>query len=260
MHHYQFHIGDFISHTHHLSNEEELCYRRLLDYYYLHEKPITQNNPLVSRKMKVSQEVLETVLNEFFELTPEGWINKRADEEIADYHAYLEKQKSNGIKGGRPKNNPEKPTGNPPITQVEPKITLTNNHNHNHNQEPIINTPAKAVASMSNKDALSFLYNIPDLPKQVADDWLAVRKSKKAPLTMTALAGIQREADKAGITMARAITECASRNWQGFKADWYAKDAPKSETAFTDQHTDNDWHDQIISAPQENDTDWAEGL
>ncbi|NDH69342.1 MAG: DUF1376 domain-containing protein, partial [Gammaproteobacteria bacterium] len=33
MHYYQFHIGDYKSHTHHLSLLEDLAYRRLLDFY-----------------------------------------------------------------------------------------------------------------------------------------------------------------------------------------------------------------------------------
>jgi uncharacterized protein YdaU (DUF1376 family) len=64
------------------------------------------------------------VLDEFFQLTDEGYRNKRADAEIVAYHAFLQKQKANGIKGGRPKT---KPTDNPTVSQHEPKITLNIN-------------------------------------------------------------------------------------------------------------------------------------
>jgi hypothetical protein len=53
-------------------------------------------------------------------------------------------------------------------------------------------------------------------------DFLALRKAKKAPVTVTALAGIKREADKANWSLARAITECVERGWTGFKAEWVA--------------------------------------
>lgn len=56
--------------------------------------------------------------------------------------------------------------------------------------------------------------------EQHAKDWLAIRKVKKAPLTPTALAGVQREAAKAGKTLAEAIEIAASENWAGYKADW----------------------------------------
>jgi hypothetical protein len=58
--------------------------------------------------------------------------------------------------------------------------------------------------------------------KEVWSDFLALRKAKKAPVTVTSLAGIKREADKANWSLARAITECVERGWTGFKAEWVA--------------------------------------
>jgi hypothetical protein len=34
------------------------------------------------------------------------------------------------------------------------------------------------------------------------------------------MAGIQKEADKAGYTLEKALTEVVVRNWTSFKADW----------------------------------------
>lgn len=56
--------------------------------------------------------------------------------------------------------------------------------------------------------------------EQHAKDWLAIRKIKKAPLTQTALAGVQREAAKAGKTLAQAVEIAAIESWAGYKADW----------------------------------------
>ena len=56
-------------------------------------------------------------------------------------------------------------------------------------------------------------------PALVAD-FLAVRKAKRAPLTQTALRGIQVEARKAGLTLDAALRICCERNWQAFRADW----------------------------------------
>lgn len=55
---------------------------------------------------------------------------------------------------------------------------------------------------------------------QVASDFLAIRKAKRAPLTATALDGIKREAGKAGITLEDALRVCVERGWQGYKAEW----------------------------------------
>ena len=63
-------------------------------------------------------------------------------------------------------------------------------------------------------------------PDEVADqvwaDFLQVRKAKRSPLTATALAGIEREAAKAGIGLQQALEVCCESGWVGFKADWYA--------------------------------------
>ena len=54
-------------------------------------------------------------------------------------------------------------------------------------------------------------------------------KSKKASITETAIKGIQREAQKAGISLEEALTITIERNWVGFKAEW-AKDTPASQS------------------------------
>lgn len=201
MNYYNFHIGDYISHTIHLSLEEDLAYRRLLDMYYDTELPIPNNIPLVSRKLRISAEVVKTVLDEFFELTEEGFKNFRADNEIAEYQRFIEKQKANGSKGGRPKKSQRKPTANPTQSQKKP------------NQEPI------TINHKPIKDTAIAVCPI-NVQEQVWSDFLALRKAKKAPMTVTALAGIKREADKANWDLNKAISECVSRGWIGFKAEW----------------------------------------
>ena len=85
MHYYQFNIGDYQSHTSHLSEIEDLVYRRLLDWYYLHECPIPLDEAEVSRqiRMRSHTESIAIVLQEYFERTDNGWIHHRANKEIA---------------------------------------------------------------------------------------------------------------------------------------------------------------------------------
>jgi hypothetical protein len=62
-----------------------------------------------------------------------------------------------------------------------------------------------------------------DVPSDLLADYRAVRKAKKAgPITNTVIAGLRREAAKAGVTLAEAIATCCEAGWQGFRADWYA--------------------------------------
>jgi uncharacterized protein YdaU (DUF1376 family) len=141
MHYYQFHIGDYRAATSHLSNVEDLAYRRLLDMYYDSEAPIPTDIEWVSRRLRLGSDVVTSVLKDMFEPTEKGWINKRADAEIKAYHAYKDKQKANGKLGGRPKRTQAKPTANPEQTQPEPKKSLTTN------QEPITIVEVKQTQS-----------------------------------------------------------------------------------------------------------------
>lgn len=61
-----------------------------------------------------------------------------------------------------------------------------------------------------------------EVDDQVWADFLQVRKAKRSPLTATALAGIEREAAKAGIGLQQALEVCCESGWAGFKADWFA--------------------------------------
>jgi uncharacterized protein YdaU (DUF1376 family) len=85
MHYFQFNIGDYQSHTAHLSDIEDLAYRRLLDWYYLHESPIPLDLNEVSRqiRMRPHSDCIASVLNEYFSHTSDGWIHHRANKEIA---------------------------------------------------------------------------------------------------------------------------------------------------------------------------------
>ena len=87
---YKFHIGDYISHTMHLDDAEDLAYRRLLDWYYMSEKPLPLDVALVSRRIRLDEDVVSPVLNEFFEKTKKGYINARADDEIKAYNVRVD--------------------------------------------------------------------------------------------------------------------------------------------------------------------------
>ena len=63
--------------------------------------------------------------------------------------------------------------------------------------------------------------------EQVWDDFIALRKAKRAPLSATALASIVKEAEKAAMHIEEALTECVTRGWQSFKAEWMK---PKTTT------------------------------
>lgn len=58
------------------------------------------------------------------------------------------------------------------------------------------------------------------IDEQLARDFLAVRKAKRQPLTETALAGLVREAGKAGLTLQEILRICCDRGWAGYNPEW----------------------------------------
>ena len=132
MHYYQFNIADYRSATTHLSNEEDLAYRRLLDMYYDSEQPIPLDTQWVSRRLRLDSKLIENVLLDMFSLTNDGWFHGRCDEVIKQYHQMAEKNRANGRLGGRKKN----PIG----SQSQPIAKATINQElETINQEPLTN-------------------------------------------------------------------------------------------------------------------------
>ena len=134
MHYYSFNIGDYHSHTSRLSQSEDLAYRRLLDLYYLNERPFTGCVEDIAREIGMNDRLtdVEYVLNKYFPFDGENWVNKRASSEIAKFH----KQKKANSRAGkasaeaRKRKASERPF-NDRSTTVQPtnnQEPLTNNH------------------------------------------------------------------------------------------------------------------------------------
>jgi uncharacterized protein YdaU (DUF1376 family) len=203
MHYYSFHVSDYIHDTAHLSNDEDLAYRRLLDLYYTQEKPIPNRTHEVARRIRMGKNIdaVQTVLEEFFmfSLEHDFWFHKRCDETIAAYQAKAERNRAVGKLGGRPKSNPQE-------TQTVSK--------HNPNQEPITNNH-KPIKERATSVACP-----PDVNEQVWQDWLQLRKSKKASVTETVVKGARAEAVKLGWELEKFLVEWCTRGSQGLKAEW----------------------------------------
>lgn len=83
MNYYSFHIGDYKSHTNHLSLLEDLAYRRMLDMYYLTESPLPEIQKIARHIcMRDNIDDIQSVLDEFFILAEDGYIHARCEREI----------------------------------------------------------------------------------------------------------------------------------------------------------------------------------
>ena len=207
MHYYQFNIGDYHSHTLHLSEIEDLTYRRLLDWYYLHESPIPLDLNEVSRqiRMRTHSDCIATVLQEFFERTADGWIHHRANKEIEKVGDKSQKASASAKARWNKVSD-----ANALQTQSEGNAT--------HNTLPITQDTEhkKKATSVAPPEGVS---------DSVWQEFKSLRKAKKAPITQRAIDALTNEANKAGWTLEKALEECVVRGWQAFKADWVATKA-----------------------------------
>ena len=98
MYYYSFHIGDYRAATAHLTNEEDLAYRRLLDWYYDTESPISlKDTDVIARRLRMHVSIVERVLLDMFSKDDHGnFRNKRADQEIRSFHEKLEQASKAG--------------------------------------------------------------------------------------------------------------------------------------------------------------------
>ncbi|BBB68226.1 hypothetical protein UNDYM_3973 [Undibacterium sp. YM2] len=96
MNFYPFHLGDYASHTRHLSLLEDLAYRRMLDLYYTTEAALPVEPEKVARLIGMREYVHEVadVLSDFFVISDAGHTNSRCEEELALYRAKADRAKS----------------------------------------------------------------------------------------------------------------------------------------------------------------------
>ena len=187
-----------MSHTVHLSLMEDLAYRRCLDIYYLHEKPLPEDATEVARLIRMPEHKPEVVqvLKEFFTHdVGTGYVHKRTDEEITKYQAKIQAASRAGKASALARSNASSTT-----------VQLNNKQETiNKKQETNIKRPR-------------------NVSKKTWDDFLTHRKNKKAPLTETALIGIKNEVKKTTISLEDALVMCQARGWQSFKSDWINKE------------------------------------
>jgi uncharacterized protein YdaU (DUF1376 family) len=223
-------MGDYATATRHLSWDEDAAYRRLLDAYYTREAPLPADMRQVFRLVVAAsqeqREAVETVLNEFFELTDEGWVNRRADREIDAMREKQQKQrdKANAMwekrrAGTRQSHSTEHGTASaiPMHTNEHAAASKTD-------ADAMPPTPTPTPTPKKEEGEARKRAPAPKQPDGVSDqvwtDWLQLRRAKRAPVTQTVVDGAIREAGKAGLTVEAFLAVWCRRGSQGLEAAW----------------------------------------
>ena len=249
MHYYQFNIGDYASHTSRLTLMEDLAYRRMIDLYYLNEQPLIGCVADVAREIGLSEHVnsVDYILGKFFTKSETGFSQKRIDLEIKKYKSNAK----NKSKAGKASAKARQAKASSKVTPVKQTLNTESTHEQlNINQEPITNNhkPTKDIVTSVPKFDFKKELLLLGVDDQILDDWLVVRKKKRASNTKTALKLIITEITKTGLMVNDAIEYAASKSWSGFKAQWYFNENPvgvvkqySDTTAKNIQNLEGDW-------------------
>jgi len=162
--------------------------------------------------MREHEEDVMTVLNEFFISTEDGFVSPRADKEIKQYKEFSEAGKRGAAK--RWSTPPYEEAISPP--NATPIATI--------NHKPI---------STNHKEISTSVACPLDVSEQVWNDWLQLRKTKKASVTETVVNGARSEALKIGWSLEKFLVEWCTRGSQGLKAEWIVKPNPADNVRLT---------------------------
>lgn len=200
MYYYSFHIGDYRAATAHLTNDEDLAYRRLLDWYYDNEQFIAlSDTDRIARRIRVDVYVMERVLQDMFTLDENGnYRNTRADLEITAYHE-KQQQASNAGKASaqrrmNARSTPVQQPFNAGTTDVQPTMNhepLTNNQSREKKEKTTQRGSRLPTDFVLHEEWIAFCnQERPDLNAQKTFDafkdyWIAAPKGIKLDWTAT---------------------------------------------------------------------------
>ena len=82
----------------------------------------------------------------------------------------------------------------------------------------------KNVNNVKNKEEIKFNFKKSflelGLDEQILNDWMEVRKKKKASNTKTAFTKFITQVNLSGLTVNECVKICAEKDWKGFEAKW----------------------------------------
>lgn len=229
MNYYEHHLGDWAAATGHLTWDEDMAYTRLLRAYYHAEKAIPEGQQyrLAKASTPAQRKAVDAVLVEFFVLEQGAFHQKRADQEI---DRFLDKQRK------------AKASANARWSHTERNANASPNAMRTHSEGNALQAPdtipKQEEKEKPRKRVTLDVVRPEDVAEQVWNDWVKLRKGKRAAVSATVVTEARREADKASLTLERFLAVWCARGSQGLEADWLKPHergtAPQSsKTSFT---------------------------
>ena len=203
MHYYKRNLGDYAKKAGRLTMLQHGAYTLLIDSCYDREVFPTLEQALewTWASTEAEVEAVKFVLSRFFVLDKDGcYVQDRILQELLHYHKNADTNKR--IADEREAKRRENRTKREQIVD-----------------EALPNHKPLTINHKPNKKATVVARPV-EVTEQTWNDWLALRKSKKAAVTETVLLGAIEEANKLGWNLEKFLIEWCTRGSQGLKAEW----------------------------------------
>ena len=183
MNFYPHHIGDFNNATRHLTRVERSVYREAIELYYDTESVLTRDLVKLEKRLlcrdNEEKQALKDILDEFFELQPDGYFHERCDCEITKYRTNISAKAKAGIASAeaRKKKATERQQKSTGVKQTVNEIQLTKN------QEPITNNQEPIKKNVRKPQSFKEFFNLYPPNKKGGTDQTAWNKAKQLKLS-----------------------------------------------------------------------------
>jgi uncharacterized protein YdaU (DUF1376 family) len=226
-------VADYLSSTTRLTTEQHGAYLLLIiDYWKSGRLP--DDDSILANVTRLSMDAWAKhrgVLQGFFEVSNGEWVHSRIEKEIEKSGDLKLAQIKKSILGNYVKYGKIDQRVETDLVLKEWWAIESLRHSPKDSPKaPPSPSPSPTHLSKDKKNTATKVACPSDVGEQVWDDWLALRKAKKAPVTETALKSARREAEKAGISLNAFLTIWCARGSQGLEASWLKSDEKQMQT------------------------------
>jgi uncharacterized protein YdaU (DUF1376 family) len=224
MHYYKRNIGNYAKRTSRLTLLQHGVYTLLLDACYDREAFPTEEQAVQWLWASSAEEVeaIKFVLNRYFIKSGDGTFTH--DDVLADlleYHAMADRNKQIAI---------DRETRRKQLSTSRARSVNASSrdmHESPPNQEPRTNNQEQETLKQENTRSRANAPKVApptDVDQQTWNDWVTLRKTKRASVTQTAIDQARIEAEKAGMTLEAFLKIWCARGSQGLSASWLKPD------------------------------------
>ena len=213
-------VADYLSATSRLTTEQHGAYLLLLMDYWKNGAP-PNNDAVLAQITKLSPDAwsnARTMLQGFFQVSDEHWLHTRVESEMQKANHNKQTNSKRGKAGADAR------WGKKDAPSIVGAMLK---------QSSADSTSPSPSSSKNTKNTVVPPIGVTDT---VWQDFVSLRKAKKAPISQSALDGIAKEALKAGMSLQAALEMCCMRGWSGFKAEWIAEKVTAAQKAQNNMH------------------------